>query len=69
MVNLDNVIASPHTAGLTFASRERLGQWAARQLIDLLNGKRPPRLINPDVWALFEERYEKLLGPVAGGSD
>ena len=69
LLSLDNVIASPHTAGLTFASRERLGQWAAAQLIDVLNGKRPPRLINPDAWALFEERYEKLLGPVAGASD
>ncbi|NKB49009.1 MAG: 3-phosphoglycerate dehydrogenase [Alphaproteobacteria bacterium] len=63
LLSLDNVIASPHTAGLTFTARERLGQWAAEQMIDVLNGKRPPRLINPDAWALFEERYEKLLGP------
>ncbi|MFT5182431.1 MAG: D-3-phosphoglycerate dehydrogenase, partial [Alphaproteobacteria bacterium] len=62
LLTLENVIASPHTAGLTFTARESLGQWAAEQLIDVLNGKRPPRLINPDAWALFEQRYEKLLG-------
>ena len=65
LLTLDNVIASPHTAGLTFTARENLGQWAAEQLIDMLNGNRPPRLINPDAWPRFQERYEKLLGPMA----
>ena len=67
LLTLENVIASPHTAGLTFTARESLGRWAAEQLIGVLNGKRPPRLINPDAWVLFEERYEKLLGPTGGG--
>ena len=67
LLTLDNVVASPHSAGLTFTARERIGRWAAEQLIDVLNGKRPPRLINPDAWVLFEERYEKLLGPTGGG--
>lgn len=68
LLSLDNVTASPHTAGLTFTARESLGRWAAEQLIDVLNGKRPPRLINPDVWPVFQERYEKLLGPIAEAS-
>lgn len=63
LLTLENVTASPHTAGLTFTARENLAQWAAAQLIDVLNGRRPPRLINPDAWPRFQERYEKLLGP------
>jgi len=69
LLSLENVTASPHTAGLTFTARESLGQWAAEQLIDVLNGKRPPRLINPDAWPLFEQRYEKLLGPAAAAPE
>jgi len=68
LLKLDNVIASPHTAGLTFTARENLAQWAAEQLLDVLNGQRPPRLINPDAWPLFQERYEKLLGPATESS-
>ena len=69
LLTLENVTASPHTAGLTFTARENLAQWAADQLIDVLNGKRPPRLINPDAWPLFQERYVKLLGPATAVSD
>ncbi len=69
LLSLDNVIASPHTAGATFTARENLGRWAAEQIVEVLKGNRPPRLINPDAWPLFQERYEKLLGPIAGASD
>lgn len=68
LLTLDNVIASPHSAGLTYTARESLGRWAAEQLIDVLNGNRPPRLINPEAWPHFRERYEKLLGPAAAAS-
>ncbi|NNE83341.1 MAG: hypothetical protein HKN28_05160 [Alphaproteobacteria bacterium] len=62
----------PHTTGLTFASRERLGDWAAAQLIDVLNGKRPPRLINPDAWALSKNAtrngwHRRSAGLISGG--
>ncbi len=69
LLSLDNVIASPHTAGATFTARENLGRWAAEQIVEVLKGRRPPRLINPDAWPLFQERYEKLLGPVAAVSE
>jgi len=36
---------------------------AAEQLIGVLNGQRPLRLITPGAWPLFEQRYEKQLGP------
>jgi D-3-phosphoglycerate dehydrogenase len=67
LLALENVTASPHTAGATFTARENLGRWAAEQVVDVLNGQRPPRLINPDAWPRFQERYEKLLGPAPSG--
>ncbi len=69
LLGLDNVIASPHTAGATFTARENLGRWAAEQIVEVLKGQRPPRLINPDAWPHFQERYEKLLGPIAAASE
>ncbi len=53
------VLASPHTAGVTHESRTRIATWGARQLIGLfLGGERPPRIVNPEAWPRFAERYE-----------
>ena len=50
LLQFDNVLASPHTAGVTKEARINMGRIAAEQLLDALDGKRPPRLINPEVW-------------------
>ena len=47
LMAFDNVLVSPHTAGATMKSRDNMARFAAEQLIDILDGKRPPRLINP----------------------
>jgi D-3-phosphoglycerate dehydrogenase len=39
-----------------------MARFAAEQLIDILDGKRPPRLINPDVWPAYCDRFERILG-------
>ncbi len=62
LLQLDNVFASPHTAGVTYEARYNMGKIAAEQLIATLNGEKPPRLINPEVWPVFLERREKILG-------
>ena len=36
--------------------------FAAEQLIDILDGKRPPRLINPEVWPDYRARFERIMG-------
>lgn len=69
LLALDNVVATPHTAGSTGRAREALGREGANQLLDVLEGKRPPRLVNPDAWEKFVARYEELLGPVSAASD
>ena len=57
------VLASPHTAGVTEESRRRIATWGAQQLIGLfLRGERPPRLVNPEAWPRFAERFAHAFG-------
>jgi len=61
------VLASPHTAGVTHESRRRIATWAAEQLIGLfLRGERPPRLVNPEAWPRFAERFAGAFGRAPG---
>jgi D-3-phosphoglycerate dehydrogenase len=62
LLQYDNVIASPHTAGVTREARANMGKFAAEQLVMILDGKRPPRIINPDVWPAYQKRFEKTFG-------
>lgn len=47
---LDNLIVTPHTAGLTAEARRELALSAATQVLQALRGERPPYLLNPEVW-------------------
>ena len=62
LLQFDNVLASPHTAGVTKEARENMGRIAAEQVLDALDGKRPPRIINPEVWPGYVERFERAFG-------
>jgi D-3-phosphoglycerate dehydrogenase len=62
LLQFDNVIASPHTAGVTREARANMGRIAAEQLIMTLDGKRPPRIVNPQVWPAYAERFERTFG-------
>jgi D-3-phosphoglycerate dehydrogenase len=62
LLRFDNVLASPHTAGVTHESRREMGRYAAEQILDILDGKRPPRLINPEVWPAYRERFARIRG-------
>jgi D-3-phosphoglycerate dehydrogenase len=62
LLGLDNVIVSPHTAGVTHESRTHTAEIAARQLAGALEGRRPPRLLNPEAWPAFAKRYERAFG-------
>ncbi len=57
LLQFDNVLASPHTAGVTKEARVNMGRIAAEQLLDALDGKRPPRIINPEVWPAYSKRF------------
>jgi D-3-phosphoglycerate dehydrogenase len=62
LLQLDNVIASPHTAGTTHEARLNIGTWAARQILDVLEGKPASRLLNPQAWPAFAKKFERVYG-------
>jgi D-3-phosphoglycerate dehydrogenase / 2-oxoglutarate reductase len=66
LLQFDNVLASPHTAGVTSEARANMGRIAAEQMLDALDGKRPPRLINPEVWPDYAKRFERAFGFAPG---
>jgi D-3-phosphoglycerate dehydrogenase len=51
------VLASPHTAGVTHESRERVARMAAEAFIDAAAGRVPPRVLNPQVLPRYKERW------------
>jgi D-3-phosphoglycerate dehydrogenase / 2-oxoglutarate reductase len=52
----DNVYATFHTAGVTHEARRNMARIAAAQVVQVLAGERPGRLVNPQVWPVFSER-------------
>ena len=62
LLRFDNVLVSPHTAGITRQSRHNIAKIAAEQMLEILDGKRPPRLLNPEVWQAYSDRFTQILG-------
>jgi len=62
LLAFDNLIATYHTAGITHDSRNNMANWNAQQVAGILRGERPPRLINPDAWRRYGERFERVFG-------
>jgi D-3-phosphoglycerate dehydrogenase len=58
----DNVIVSPHNAGVTHEALANMAAATAEQWIEILSGKVPPRLINKAAWPKYSERFHALLG-------
>ncbi len=49
-LELENVVLTPHIASSTRATREAMARLAMRNLAEALAGRRPPSLLNPEVW-------------------
>ncbi|MBI2824787.1 MAG: hydroxyacid dehydrogenase [Planctomycetia bacterium] len=56
LVRHARVVATPHTAGATAACKKRIWEGAIRQVLEVLDGKRPAHLVNPEVWPRPIER-------------
>lgn len=54
----NNLILSPHIAGLTLEVRREMALSAATQILQVLRGERPPHLVNPEVWGHVAQRLQ-----------
>jgi glyoxylate reductase len=45
-----NVVLAPHLASASLETRTRMAMMAAENTIAFFEGRRPPNLLNPDVW-------------------
>lgn len=66
LLQFDNVMVSPHTAGVTHEARENMGRIAADQILGAFDGRRPPRIVNPEVWPVYAERFKRTFGFAPG---
>ncbi|EKD62515.1 MAG: Glyoxylate reductase [uncultured bacterium] len=50
LINMENVILTPHIASATNEAREEYGNLAVNAILDALTGKKPQNLVNEEVW-------------------
>ena len=50
LLELDNAVVIPHLGSATVETRDAMGFLAVENLLNALEGKRPPTLLNPEVW-------------------
>lgn len=62
LLTLDNVIATPHNAGLTAEAKQSMARSAVRQWASILSGGPPRSLINPEAWSAYSARFENMFG-------
>jgi len=55
LLQRENVIATPHIAGVTVSSKRRLWKTAIDQALQVLSGERPAHVLNPEVLAFHRE--------------
>lgn len=51
LVDLDNVTLAPHIASASVETRTKMAVMAATNLVEALQGRRPPNLVNPEALA------------------
>jgi len=62
LLKLPNVVGTYHTAGVTHEARRNAAIMAAGQIETLLRGEMGPRVVNPEIWQVFLDRYTKMFG-------
>lgn len=63
LLGRDDVVVTPHIASGTTDGKARIFRSAFEQALDVLDGRRPEHLVNPEVW----ERVASGRGPGVGG--
>jgi D-3-phosphoglycerate dehydrogenase len=62
LLGFDNVIATPHIAGMTAEDLREMATSSARQWVEIFKGLVPPRILNPEAWPAYRRRFEMLMG-------
>jgi D-3-phosphoglycerate dehydrogenase len=66
LFSFDNVIVTPHIAGITAEALEAMATGAADQWKSIFDGKMPPRLVNPEAWPAYARRFMQMFGFAPG---
>jgi len=56
LLALENVVLSPHVAGVTLEANRQMAMQVSGEMLRVLRGERPEVLVNPDVWARLGRR-------------
>jgi len=56
LLGLENVVLTPHIGSATVETRTAMGMLAAENLIEGVEGRRPPCLVNPEAWEALTPR-------------
>lgn len=62
LLSFENVVATPHIAGMIDGAMYNMASAAADQWISIMRGDVPPRLVNPEAWAAYSARFQKIMG-------
>jgi D-3-phosphoglycerate dehydrogenase len=62
LLAFENVIVSPHNAGITDEALHDMAAGAAEQWIAIFRGHVPPRLVNPEAWPRYTARFRETFG-------
>ena len=50
LINMENVVLTPHIASATWEAREKMGQMAVDAILKTLGGEKPENMIDEGVW-------------------
>lgn len=50
MIDMPNVITTPHIASATIEARQKMGEMAVNAIMGGLSDKKPDNLVNPEIW-------------------
>jgi phosphoglycerate dehydrogenase-like enzyme len=62
LLGRDDVVVTPHVASATADGKLRMLRAAVRNAMDVVEGRRPEHLVNPDVWDRLIERMHAGVG-------
>jgi lactate dehydrogenase-like 2-hydroxyacid dehydrogenase len=61
LLDLENVVLVPHIGSATIEARTKMAETAVLNLLSVLKGEHPPRLLNPDVMAVRPLKTVKMF--------